>query len=562
MKKIFIILIFFQLIICLWGCSASTKLTKPQKKETVVSLKARDLYLKGLFYQSEGLYNEALVQFYQALHHDSTSATIYNSIAENHVNLGHYDSALILLKKALQKDPKNIESLELMADCYFRLRDDPNAISTYKKILAINPYNEDARKYLIFLLEKTRDDLGLAEQYNQLNEYYGKDEINLNKIADLYLKHKDYDKALDAYYQILKIDTLNASAYYFIGNVYKEKGMIAEADTAYHKALELKPDYDEAIQELALLYRNEQKWQDVIDLIEGGKYQVDSLQIFPKILAAEAHYYLRQYDEARNIILPLLRMDNAPDDLYELIARVEFEAKNYAKAKAYLLYLLDKDENNKIAWIYLGFTFLDTGKEDSAAVIYQKALNFYPDDATILGFYGSTLQQLERYDEAIAPLEKSLKSNPDNINAISSLAVVYESLSRFDGADSLYESAIKRFPENALLLNNYSYSLCERNIRLNEALEMVKKALEITPDNGAYLDTIGWIYYKLKNYNEAEKYIKKAIQVRENSAVVYEHLGDVYFALEKYNLAKENWQKALDMKPVNDKLKLKLEKIK
>jgi Tfp pilus assembly protein PilF len=140
--------------------------------------------------------------------------------------------------------------------------------------------------------------------------------------------------------------------------------------------------------------------------------------------------------------------------------------------------------------------------------------------------------------------------------------VVYESLGQFEKSDSLYEAALNKFPDNALLLNNFSYSLSERDIRLDEALEMIKKALTIVPDNGAYLDTIGWIYYKWKNYPEAEKYIKQAIEVRENSAVVFEHLGDVYYELQQFDLARDNWKKALDIQPSNENLKLKLEKVK
>jgi Tfp pilus assembly protein PilF len=215
-----------------------------------------------------------------------------------------------------------------------------------------------------------------------------------------------------------------------------------------------------------------------------------------------------------------------------------------------------------MAWLFLGVTFLETDKPDSAAIIYEKALQKFPDDAAILGFYGSTLQQLEKYEQALPLLIKSHKINPDNLNVIYSLTLVYESLQQSEQTDSLYEASIQQFPNNAMLLNNFSYSLSERNIRLEEALDMVKKALEIEPNNGAYLDTIGWIYYKLKNYNEAEKFIKQAIKVRENSAVVFEHLGDVYYELEKYNLARESWQKALDIQPQNEELILKLEKIK
>lgn len=562
MKKVHIIFILLQTLIIIWGCSHSIKISTPQKQDSEVSLKARDLYLKGLFYQSEGLHNEALVQFYQALHHDSTSPTIYNSIAENHISLGHYESALILLKKAVKKAPENVETLDLMADCYFRMRNDEKAIITYKKILELNPYHEDARKYLIFLYEKTKNDLGLAEQYDQLNEYYGQDPINLNKIADIYLKYKEFDKALDAYQRIIDMDSLNVQTQYHIGNVFRVKGDIEKAREAYFKALSLKSDYSPAIRELALLYRNEQKWQEVIDIYENDQYDVDPSEKFPRMLVGEAHYYLKNFDEAREIILPMLEDNDAPKELYELIARVEFESKNYKQAKIHLNYLLDKDEKNKIAWLFLGFTYLDTGKADSAAIIYEKALKIYPNDHSLLGFYGSTLQQLGQYDAAISPLKESLKLNPDNINAISSLAVVYETLKQFEKCDSLYEDGLERFPDNPLLLNNFSYSLCERDIRLIEALEMVKKALDIDPENGAYLDTIGWIYYKLKNYDYAEMYIKQAIEIRENSAVVFEHLGDVYYELEKPNLARESWQKALDIQPQNQELKLKLEKLK
>lgn len=147
MKRIYITLTVFLALFIIWGCSHSVKIPSTLKQDSKISLKARDLYLKGLFYQSEGLHNEALVQFYQALHHDSTSPTIYNSIAENHISLGHYESALILLKKAVKKDPNNVETLNLIADSYFRMRNDEKAINTYKKILEINPYHEDARKY-------------------------------------------------------------------------------------------------------------------------------------------------------------------------------------------------------------------------------------------------------------------------------------------------------------------------------------------------------------------------------------------------------------------------------
>ena len=90
---------------------------------------------------------------------------------------------------------------------------------------------------------------------------------------------------------------------------------------------------------------------------------------------------------------------------------------------------------------------------------------------------------------------------------------------------------------------------------------MSQKAVAAEPDNAAYLDTIGWIYYKLGNYIEAEKYIKQAIELRESSAVVFEHLGDVYHKLGNSEQARQYWSKALNLDSENAELKQKLEMI-
>jgi len=561
MKNILFIIFSTQIFIIFSACSHSKQLVRPESESQKVSLKARDLFLKGLFFQSEGRHNEALVQFYQALHHDSTSPTIYNSIAENHIKLGHYESALILLKNSLSRDENNIETLDLTADTYFRMRKDEEAIAAFSRILELDPYNEDARKYLIFLYEKRNDELGLAEQYNQLNELYGKDASKLEKMAEIYIKYKKYDKALNVYNEILEMDTTSHRTHYLIGNVNRAQKKIESAISSYQKALKFKSNYFPAIQELALIYRSKEEWQQVIDVVDNDDIDIDSTIALPKLLLAESHYYLKNYNEARSILLPILRKGKVPRQAYDLIARVEFESKNYIEAKKYFHKIINDDNKNRFAWLFLGFTYTDMGHPDSAAITYQKALSVFPKDATLLSFYGYSLQEQEKFGEAIPPLTKAIQLDPENINAISSLAVVYENLALFQKCDSLYNVGIERFPDNALLLNNYSYSLSERNIRLEEALSMAQKAINGNPDNAAYLDTIGWIHFKLGHLIEAEKYIKKAVELREDSPVVLEHLGDVYFKLGDTESAKEYWQRSIELEPDNALLRDKMEQI-
>ena len=84
---------------------------------------------------------------------------------------------------------------------------------------------------------------------------------------------------------------------------------------------------------------------------------------------------------------------------------------------------------------------------------------------------------------------------------------------------------------------------------------MSKKAIEAQPENAAYLDTIGWIYYKLRQFDLALKYIKQSLDSREDSAVVIKHLGDVYYEMGDHDNAKIQWKKAFDLDPELENLK-------
>jgi tetratricopeptide (TPR) repeat protein len=131
-------------------------------------------------------------------------------------------------------------------------------------------------------------------------------------------------------------------------------------------------------------------------------------------------------------------------------------------------------------------------------------------------------------------------------------------MKRTDDSDSLYEEALRINPEFSLALNNYAYSLSERGLQLERALGMARKALEVAPDNPSYLDTIGWIYFRLGRYRDAESFVKKAINKGEVSAVVHEHMGDIYFKLNDMDRALEHWNEALKLDGSNTQLRDKI----
>jgi len=167
-------------------------------------------------------------------------------------------------------------------------------------------------------------------------------------------------------------------------------------------------------------------------------------------------------------------------------------------------------------------------------------------------------------DSFTHPLRRALKKNalrinPNDVNLLGQLGLSYNNLKYWTQSDSAYERALEIDPENALINNNYAYSLSERGLQLERALNMVNLALDADSMNSSYLDTKGWIYFKLENYESAKEYIEKAIEVGGENAVMLEHLGDILFMNGNQSQAVEIWKKALEMDSDNETLIQKVE---
>jgi Tfp pilus assembly protein PilF len=258
---------------------------------------------------------------------------------------------------------------------------------------------------------------------------------------------------------------------------------------------------------------------------------------------------------------PVLQEDNFRLAAYEILGRIAYENENFSEAESLFIFLTQDNPENRFGWLFLALIYNQQNEQQMSIKVLKQALTIHRDDPDLLAMYGSALSQTGQDQEAIKPLERALEQDRENIATISSIAAVYDKLQMWNKSDSLYNEALKREPRNALLLNNYSYSLSQRNIELEKALEMVTLALEIDPDNGAYLDTKGWIYYQLKDFEKALFYIQKALDSREESAEVLEHMGDVYYQMGEMNQAKIFWQRALEKDPKNSELAQKIKEL-
>lgn len=127
------------------------------------------------------------------------------------------------------------------------------------------------------------------------------------------------------------------------------------------------------------------------------------------------------------------------------------------------------------------------------------------------------------------------------------LATAQQMSGEFQSAEDTLRQILKDSPDNPVALNNLGYFLVERNVRLEEALNLIQKAVKTDPTNPSYLDSLGWAYFKLGKFAEAEKYLNQAALYDSGSATIQEHLGDLYYKTGKLAQAKTAWQKALNL---------------
>jgi Tfp pilus assembly protein PilF len=154
--------------------------------------------------------------------------------------------------------------------------------------------------------------------------------------------------------------------------------------------------------------------------------------------------------------------------------------------------------------------------------------------------------QSRKYAEAERILQRAADQKIDSERVKFQLATVYERQKDYDRAETLFKGLLEENPKNATVLNYVGYMLADRGVRLDEAVRYVEQALEIEPTNGAYLDSLGWAYFKLNDLPKAEEYLLKAVEIVKNDPVMYDHLGDLYFRMGQLEKARDSWSKSAE----------------
>jgi tetratricopeptide (TPR) repeat protein len=195
-------------------------------------------------------------------------------------------------------------------------------------------------------------------------------------------------------------------------------------------------------------------------------------------------------------------------------------------------------------------TLTDLGRVDEAITLLRGRLKGSLEDFDTYRLISAFNTQAGRGREAVEAARKMLELAPaerqDLVNAsLIVLSSAQERAGDTKGSEESLRRVLAREPNNATALNNLGYFLVERNERLDEALEMIQKAVRAEPTNSSFLDSLGWAYFKLGKLDEAERHLSEAVRRDAASATIQDHLGDLYHRRGKPEQARAAWQKAL-----------------
>jgi tetratricopeptide (TPR) repeat protein len=599
-------LIFISIVFFFIGCSSQQEIiNKGVHQETQISgsderpltneEKALKHFIDGSILESKGDYAAAILEYQDALSLDPSSG-IHYALAKNYRMINKIPLAIQHSQKAIELSPKQVEYYDLLSDIFYTARQYDSAAVALEKVIELDPSQINAY-YKLARIYETSKPLQAIEIYNKLTTIIGPEWSVLIRVAELHENLGNLDEASEAIEELLTIDPSNTSIQKLLAEINSRGKKYDEALRILNEIIEFTPDDLDARERKAQILIQQSDWigaaqeynyildQSAISLDTkiriGASYFAQSLKDTSALILAKQFFERMDKDTTDwqvKLYLGAIALCEGDDSLanknFKIAGELEplntqgwiglgglfFDNQRYKEAAKVMKKAIQLHSQDFVVNLILGLSLAQSNNHEEAKEYLKKASEINPNDLTALSAYGYTLSQLKETDEAIRYLKKALVINPNDVNILGTLGLIYDSIEMWTECDSTYERALEIDSMNATVNNNLAYSLSERGIRLDEALAMAKIAIEKEPLNSSFLDTIGWVYYKLEDYEKAKGYLEKALEVAGEKPVIMDHLGDVLFKMGNKNLALELWQKAYDLDTSNNLIKNKIEK--
>jgi tetratricopeptide (TPR) repeat protein len=510
---------------------------------------------------------------------------------QNRIDEGMLHKAIEQYQKITRLDPKDVDSWLMLGRLQKVAQNSVDAQDAYKKVLEIDADNEDALTGLALvyadlgdnqsaaaLLKKLADKSpsarslrSLAAAYEQMHEYKLEADA-LKRVLDMNppdatdVKHElaqsqtraeEYQDALSTYQELVEEEPSDAESLLRISQIYLQLKNFAKAREASEKARNLKPDNIEIRYSLVSILQAEGKMPEAIQLMKDivsstakRTYSPQEKQVRVELLERLGAMYANA-DQTEPAVETFRQVAELSPELgprmsSEIISTYEL-GKEFPKAEQEADGAVKKWPDDRDVRLTRDNLLADLGKTDAAAADVKKLLGGKEDREINLRLYDIYMKG-KRFDEAGKSLdaaEKLSQSKEEKEDVWFKRGAMFERMKKADPAEAEFRKVLDSDPKNSAALNYLGYMLADRNTRLPEALQLITKALDMEPNSGAYLDSLGWVYFKMGRLDEAEDNLRKALERTPRDATVHDHMGDVMLRQAKVREAISQWEASL-----------------
>ncbi len=519
-----------------------------------------------------------------------------NAVSSSSPSGNVLDLAIAEFEKIVSLTPRSVEDRMVLGQLYTVKHDSKKAEDQFKTAQAIEPESEEVVLNLARLYAESND-LDHAIKVIEavpVADRTPKMEFALGAAYDQLKRPKD---AVAAYQRAVELDPSDVHAIDALGQALLSDNQLDEALKQFKLIAEADPEDTGALVHIGEIQRRQLKYEDALATIRKARKQdpnsleagfneglildvlgrfEEATQTYEKMVEITSHangadtpeektnhgFFLErlgaiciEQNKTEQAVAAYQKMIDMGGDQairgYELQVEAYGEAKMFDKAAEVAHKAADANPKDPEVKMILAGALVEQGKSDEGIAMVKGLLDGTDKDRAVwmrLSQFDVQLHRWKDAEDALNKAESLTTKKEDRPGLLFMRGELAERQKHYEPAEQYFRQVLELDPANAMTLNYLGYMLAdkgEKGVRLPEALKLIKRAVDLEPNNGAYLDSLGWVYFKLGEYEAAEENLRQAVQRDQTDPTVHDHLGELYEKTGRIRLAAAQWEMSL-----------------
>lgn len=497
---------------------------------------------------SPGRIEEALTHLRQAYRLMPDDLATGLTVAQILVATERFEDAAKILATVVERAPDNRTANYTYAQVLGRLGRNDEASEYLERAAAADPTFAPAVFQLVDSYQQRREWLKAAELLAPLIEQDSSNPDLRRQQAFFYLRGGEQARAIPLLEELVAADPRDTRSRFFLAEAFAESGDLGKAEALYRELLEFDPNNVDYLVSFGLTQMANRDFDGASKtfstLLDLETSSEGVRRLARTQLGAIAHHR-GDYDAALENALGATEGERLNNQAINVALDVYKRRDEWPSAIALLdAHLARFGQDPYLLARKLEFLFYADLQEEAARVI--SALE--PQERGRLTL-AEVYVQVKQYDRAVEILREVRKTEPESIPVLFQLGAALERAGSFEESEKVFEQLLTLEKEHAPTLNYLGYMWADSGVNLERSAEMIEKAVAADPRNGAYLDSLGWVYFRLGRLDLAEKYLIEAAEIVPDDPTVQEHLGDLYSKLGQFDRALRYYRTALGLEP-------------